>query len=166
MDEPKKKGKVNYSTPEAPLGVPDPLTAKESKEKLTEAISDSNELLASATTVLRIFPDTLAVDRTKITVTKRSFFSAEEVMSMRIEDILNVTANLGPFFGSIKILSRVFTNDMPYTVGPFWQKDTQKLKRIIQGYVIAKQRKIDCSQLPTKELAAMLDKLGQDAPAQ
>lgn len=165
MDRTQKDQPINHAAPLDEQSVPKPLNRAESKEKLELAIANSNETLACGTTVLTIFPDTLAIDRTKVTVTTRSFFSTSEVVSIRIEDILNVTAQVGPFFGSIKILSRVFNNDMPYTVGRFWRKDTMKLKRILQGYVIAMQKKIDCSSLQTKELANMLDKLGEDAPA-
>lgn len=83
-------------------------------------------------------------------------------MSMRIEDILNVTASIGPFFGSVKIVSRVMNSEQPFDVGLFWRRDAIRLKRIIQGYVIALQRDIDCTSLSAGELAAMLDKLGED----
>ncbi len=137
-------------------------TPAESRQELHEAIRGSGEVLASATTVLTIFPDTLTLDRAKITITKRQFFSTAEVMSLRIEDVLNVTASVGPFLGSIKITSRVMNTDKPYTIGRFWREDALRIKRITQGYVIALQRKIDCSTLPVPELVDMLEKLGQD----
>ncbi|HEY1835908.1 MAG TPA: hypothetical protein VGG13_03745 [Candidatus Saccharimonadales bacterium] len=137
-------------------------TPEESKQELQEAIKGSNQVLATATTTLTLFSDTLTVDRAKLTVTKRTFFGTAEVMSIRIEDVLNVTATVGPILGSVKIVSRVLNTEKPYTVGRFWRKDALRLKRVTQGYIIALQRKIDCSSLPTKELAAMLDKLGED----
>ena len=137
-------------------------TPAESKQELREAIKGSGQVLATATTVLTPFPDTLTVDRAKLTVTRRSFFSVAEVMSMRIEDVLNITATVGPFFGSVKVISRVMNAEKPYVVGRFWRKDAVRLKRITQGYIIALQRNIDCSSLPTHELAMMLDKLGKD----
>jgi hypothetical protein len=137
-------------------------TPEESKEELQEAIVGSNQILVTATTMLTLFPDTLTVDRAKLTVTKRSFFSSAEVMSIRIEDVLNVTATVGPLFGSVKIISRVMNAEKPYVLGRFWRNEALRLKRITQGYVIALQRHIDCSSLPTRELAYMLDKLGED----
>lgn len=138
------------------------MSAEESKQELKDAIRGSNEVLATATTTLTAFPDTLTVDRAKLTIAKRTFFRSAEVMSMRIEDILNVTTTVGPVFGNIKIISRVMNHDQDATVGRFWRKDAQRLKRITQGYIIARQRNIDCSSLGTEELASMLDKLGQD----
>jgi hypothetical protein len=138
------------------------LTPEESKQELREAITGSNEILASATTVLTLFPDTLTVDRAKLNVTHRTFFQAAEVVSMRIEDVLNVTATVGPFLGTVKITSRVLNSEDPFTIGKFWRDDAMRLKHITQGYVIALQRNIDCSSLETHELATMLERLGED----
>jgi hypothetical protein len=138
----------------------------EAARQLTKAIGDSQEVLADATTVFpfTMFPDTITVDRTKLTVTHRSFFAVAEVMSIRIEDILNVTANVGPFFGSLQISTRFFdTQQKPYVVDWLWRSDAEKIKRILQGYILATQQQIDCSALSTKELATMLDELGRGA---
>jgi hypothetical protein len=139
-----------------------PLTAEQARSELKQAIRGSNEVLSSATTALVIFSDTLTLDRAKLTLTKRAFWKTAEVMSIRIEDILNVTATVGPIFGSVKVTSRIFNTDKPYTIEHFWREDALRIKRITQGYVIALQRGIDCSALPTTELASMLDKLGED----
>lgn len=138
-----------------------------SKQKTTDAlvraISDSNDVLVRAQTIfpLTLFPDTLTVDRTKVTITQRAFFNAGEVLSIRIEDILSVTAQVGPLFGSIKILTKFFTPDKPYVVDKLKRGDALRIKRILQGYLIARQNKIDTSELSTAELARNLDELGK-----
>ena len=138
-------------------------TPEESKQELKDAIKGSNQVLVTATTKLTLFPDTLVLDRAKLTVTKRSFVQTSEVMSIRIEDVLNVTASLGPFFGSIKVSSRVMnTEDPSFKIGRFTRDDALKIKHITQGYVIALQRDIDCSSLETDELISMLERLGRD----
>lgn len=134
------------------------------RAELKQAIRDANEVLACATTVfpVALFPDTMTVDRTKITASRRTFFKVAEVMSIRIEDVLQVTANVGPFFGSIRITSRFFNDEQPFMIDKFKRDDALRLKRIIQGYVVALKNQIDCSQLSTQELATMLDQLGKD----
>ncbi len=134
------------------------------KQELKQAIKESHQVLVSATTVfpVALFPDTITVDRAKLTIARRTFFKVAEVMSIRIEDVLNVTANVGPIFGSIKITSRIFSIEKPYTVDHFWREDALKVKRITQGYIIALQKEIDCSNLSTEELSSMLDQLGKD----
>lgn len=144
---------------------PESQQASDSKHELQQAIRGAHEVLCTATTLFpfTIFPDTITLDRAKLTVTRRTFFGMAEVMSIRIEDILNVTASIGPILGSIKIVSRVFNIEKPYIVDRFKRQDALLIKRVTQGYVIALQREIDCSSLPVHELAAMLEQLGTDA---
>ncbi len=163
MAAPQRPGQTTpQASPPAADTQPRAATPEESRKELQEAIRGSRQVLATATTALSIFPDTLVVDRAKLTVTKRTFFSTAEVMSIRIEDVLNVTATVGPLFGTVKVVSRIMNTEKPYIIGRFWRGDALHLKRVTQGYIIALQRHIDCSSLPTQELATMLDKLGED----
>lgn len=143
----------------------DPEKQKAAQE-LVDTIGDAHDILVKATTVfpLTLFPDTITVDRTKITVTHRNFFKAGEVLSIAIEDVLNITAMVGPFFGKIQLATRFFDPNKPYEVDHFWRDDALKIKRIVQGYLIARQKEIDTSALSTKELANTLDELGKNAP--
>lgn len=138
----------------------------EAKQQLSKAISGSHDALVTATTVFpfTFFPDSVIVDREKFTVTHRIFVRVAEVTSIRVEDILNVTADVGPFFGSLKISTRFFDPDKPYAVNYLWRSDALKIKRIMQGYIIAIQRGIDCTALSTPELAKLLDELGRAEP--
>jgi len=160
-EPPEEKESVDTQSQMSPP-VPESKSAEASIKELKEAIRGSNEVLAQASTVLTLFPDVLTVDRAKLTMTKRNFFRSAEIMSMRIEDILNVTTTVGPLFGNIKIASRVMNEDQDSTIGRFWRHDAERIKRITQGYVIALQREIDCSALDTQQLAHMLERLGAD----
>lgn len=138
---------------------------EQSVAELNEAISGSQEILATATTINPFYPDTITVDRAKMTVTTRRFVASASTMSMSIEDVLNVTNSVGPLFGSVTIVSRVL-NSRPLTVGRFWRKDALRIKRIAQGYIIALQREIDCSAMPADQLAQKLYQLGEDEHSQ
>ncbi len=132
-------------------------------DELVDAIGHSHDILLRATTVFpfTLFPDTLTIDRTKITITHRDFLAAGDVISIGIEDVLNVAATVGPVFGSVNIATRFFDQDKPYKIDHFWRKDALKIKRIAQGYTIARQKEIDTSALSTQELAKTLDELGK-----
>lgn len=165
-EDPRQQRRINSNpqmSPPTEDNLERAMTPEETRYELRQAIRGSNQILATGTTTLTLFPDTLTLDRAKLTITKRQFFSTAEVMSLRVEDILNVTATVGPFLGTIKITSRVFNSEKPYyEVGQFWRSDAVRIKRVVQGYVIAMQRNIDCSALGTAELVEMLDKLGED----
>src|SRR3989344_386402 len=102
------------------------------------------------------------LQRKKVTIIKRNFILSSETVSFRIEDILNVSVNVTPFFGSIKILTRVFGTEKPYQVDHFKRGEAIHLKHIIQGYLIAARRNIDCSTLEHGELINLLGQLGHD----
>ena len=145
--------------------VPENQKKQKAKNELSEAIGHSKDVLFRAKTVfpMTLIPDTLTIDRTKLTITHRDFFKVAEILSISIEDILNVAANVGPFFGHIVISTRFFDPDRPYRVRYFWREDALKIKRIMQGYIIAKQKEVDCTALSTRELARTLDELGKVA---
>lgn len=136
---------------------------QKAKDALVNAVGSSHDILARATTVfpLTLFPDTLTIDRTKMTITHRDFMGAGEVISISIEDILNVAATVGPLFGSVTIATRFFDPNKPYKIDHFWRKDALKIKRIAEGYIIARQKDIDTSALSTRELSKLLDELGK-----
>lgn len=136
---------------------------QELQEELAEAIGSSQEVLCTARTVfpLTLFVDTITVDRSKVSVTKRNFFLAGEAVTIRVEDILNVTATVGPMFGSVKITTKYFNPEKPYVIDKLWRKDALRIKRVLQGYTIARQNDVDTSRLSARELAAYLDELGK-----
>lgn len=139
-----------------------PPTRQQTQEELAGAISSAHDILCSAKTVfpLTLFVDTITVDRSKVSVTKRNFYMAGETVTIRIEDILNVTATVGPFFGSVKITTKYFNPEKPYVIDKLQRKDALRIKRILQGYVIARQQEVDTSHLSARELAKYLDELG------
>jgi hypothetical protein len=158
-------------SPQPPPAPPRPPTRVyqkyQAQQQLQQAIDGAHEVLFTASTVFpfTLFPDTVTLDRTKLTITHRSFFKVAEAASLRVEDILNVSANVGPFFGSIKVTTRFFdpdkTENKLYVINYLKREDALRLKRIVQGYIIATRQKIDCSALSTHELAALLGQLGE-----
>ena len=126
----------------------------------------SHEILAAARTFVlpnNLFPDTIILDRTKLTIIKRTFFWSSQTVTIRIEDILHVSSSTGPFFGSINISSRIMNSTDHYEIEGFWRKDVIYLKEIIQGYMIAQHNHIDVDHLDQKELIRTLLELGRDS---
>jgi len=143
----------------------EPESAEDKGKKLRNIVSKSHEVLISVNTVfpVTLFPDSVTVDRTKVTITKRDFFWTSDVMSIRIEDVLNVSASVGPLFGSLTIASRVMSTIDHFKINHFWRSDAIRLKHIIQGYVIAQHNDIDTAHLTTDELIDTLRELGHDS---
>ena len=83
-------------------------------------------------------------------------------MTLRIQDILNVAANTGLLFGSLTISTRVMNSTDHFVIMGFWNRDVIRLKRILQGYMIALHQGIDVSDLSTDRLVRKLNELGTD----
>jgi len=134
------------------------------QQELVKAVSGSQEVLCHASSVFpfMLFPDTITIDREQVSLVHRNFFKMGEVSSIRIADILNVEANIGPFFGSLQISTRFFSEQKEtHRINWLSRADALRVKRILLGYLVAVKKGIDVSALPTAELSAMLDQLGQ-----
>ena len=133
-------------------------------QEIYDVVHRSNEIIASARTVwpFTLFRDDIVVDRTKVSITKRDFFFVSEVMSIRLEDILNVKVSLGPFFGSLTLAVRILSSEDHHTINFFSRSDAIRLKHIIQGYIIALHDNIDCKYQNREELIDTLNELGQE----
>lgn len=133
---------------------------------LKKIVSQSREVLAAARTVIlptNFFPDKVVVDRTKVTITKKTFFWSAQVISIRIEDVLNVASSVGPLFGSLTISSRVMNSTDHFQINYFWRSDALHLKCIIQGYMIAQHNNFETAHLSKEELIETLEELGRDS---
>jgi hypothetical protein len=132
--------------------------------RLKRVVKQSHQVLASARTVfpLTLFPDSIIVDRTKVSIIKRDFFWTSNVISFQVEDLLNVSCAVGPIFGSLTIASRVMSTVDHFNVNYLWRGDAIFLKNLIQGHIIAKNNKLEIDHLTTEETIDTLCELGTD----
>lgn len=132
------------------------------EEKLISMTSGSNETLLEVTSVFpfTLFPSTISLNRQKVTIINRTFFRTANTISMQIEDIFNVDSEVGFFFGSIHLYSKYFVNDAK-TINHIWRKDVLKIQRLLQGYLIAQRKEIDCSDIEKDRLVDLLNGLGK-----
>lgn len=139
----------------------------EAEKKLIEAknlldiTEESQEELISITAVFpfQLFPDTITVDRQKISIIRRQFFWMADTSVAKIGDIINVEASVGPFFGSVKIFSR-YLSDNHYQMSNLTRGNARRLQQILQGLLIAHEKGIDTSLIPKNELITLLLELG------
>ena len=140
----------------------------EEPERLLDITTSAHDVLFEAHTIFpfTLFPDTISLDREKVTIANRSFFRVAKIISMPIADMVNVQADVGPFFGSIHVSSRNLTmspNSVPYSISFLTREDTMRIHRLLQGYIIAYERDVDCSGIEKEQLIVLLNDLGQGA---
>jgi hypothetical protein len=132
-------------------------------EKLFEAAKQVSEILYQAETVFpfTLFPDTITIDREKLSISYRYFFRVARVVSTPLDDIESVDASVGPFFGSLRFTSSFFVNNTRF-VKFLARGDAIKIQSILQGYKLAKEKEIDLTKIDKNELVMMLGKLGEE----
>jgi hypothetical protein len=133
--------------------------------RINEVVGNSQDVLVAADTMFpfTLFPHSIVIDREKVTIVNRTFFRTAEIVSIKIEDVLNVTADVGPFFGAVEVETRFF-DPMRHTIKFLRRNDALKVKRILQGYVVALKKNIVCSGFSVQQLTEILDDLGQGHP--
>lgn len=131
-------------------------------EELYDTTIKAHDILLTATTVFPfvLFPDTITIDREKVTIANRYFFQVARITSSPIQDLQSVEANLGPFFGSVRMTSRFFFKNIR-VVKFLWRDDAIKIQRLLQGYIIVRQKGIDCSDIEKEQLVTLLMDLGK-----
>lgn len=145
------------------------------RDRLYDTAIRSHDVLFKANTVFPfiLFPDTIILDREKLTIIHRPFFRMAKITAIRIKDVLNAEVDVGPFFGSLRVITRYFSDQSQFTgnseelqrkpplINFLWRRDAIKLHSLLQGYIIATQKEIDCSEIPREELVTLLYDLGQ-----
>lgn len=134
------------------------------RDDVTAKVGASQEILTTAKTVFpfTLFPDTVSIDRTNLTIAHRVFYRVASIITIKVEDILNITPNVGPFLGSLRITTTFVDSASPYTVNYLRRDDALKISRIVKGYKMSRERKIDTSQLSKEELVKLLNRLARD----
>lgn len=156
-----KKHRQKQTTPKPS----EKIESADGPEKLVDLTVKAHDTLFKADTVFpfTLFPDTITLDREKLTIANRIFFRVAKIVSVPIADLLNVEADVGPFFGSIHVTSRYFAATTPRSVRFLSRANAVKLQRLLQGYIIAHERKIDCTEIDRDQLIILLNDLGQGA---
>lgn len=133
---------------------------KEAK-KLESVVRESHTILVKAHAVFPFqpFPDYVNIDRHKLTIIHRQFWGIEQTVSVPIENIKNVEADFGPFFGSVTVTSDLFINNTQ-TVHFLWRHEAKMIQKLLQGAIVAQRENIDLNKIEVKKLRKLLIDLG------
>jgi hypothetical protein len=131
-------------------------------QKLEELTENAHDILYEATTVwpFTLFPDTITLDREKLTLANRSFWRVATITSVPVGEIMSAEVLVGPFFGSLDLTFRFFANN-ERKIKYLTRRDAIEMQRLIHGYIIAHRREIDVSSVSKDELCKLLVELGQ-----
>jgi len=131
-------------------------------EQLMDITTGAQESFFEAKTIFPfvLFPDTISLDRQKLTIIHRDFFRSARIASSQVKDIMNVEASIGPLFGSLTLTSKHFLNNTQ-TINFLKREDIVKAQRLIQGFMIAYRAHIDIDNIDKEQLTVLLNDLGR-----
>lgn len=131
-------------------------------EKLQDIVEKAQTILIKSSAVFPfdLFPDTITIDRKKLTVVHRHFFNAKQTACVQHSDIKNIQAVVGPLFGSLTVTSDHFINNIQ-TIKFLPKRDVLAIQQLVQGFIIANHEDIDMSEIENSKLVELLDTLGR-----
>jgi hypothetical protein len=142
------------------------LKMDEHTKKLIRSAKHAGDILYQANTIFpfTLIPDTITIDREKLSISYRAFIKVASVSSTPLNDIEAIDANVGPFFGSLRITSRFFVNNTR-VIKFLTREDTTNIQSILQGYKLAKEKEIDFLEVDKDDLVRALMELGKEPQA-
>jgi hypothetical protein len=113
-----------------------------------------------------LFPDTLIIDTTKVTIVKSQMFATENIITIPLKDLADVHVQTALFLASLTIAY------MPQASSPgmlkpeeeqiacLKRKDVLRAKNILKGIMVAQAEEIDIAKLSPEEVFALIEKVG------
>lgn len=126
----------------------------EEKKAVAGLVKKSNRILAvirSHRFPIDLFPDTLQVEDTRVTVVTRRFFFTSEVYSVDIKNISNVVINTAPLFAEIVIISNTFAQN-EIKIRYVWKEQAFEIRQIIEGLRAFDKEGVDTLSFSKQEL--------------
>ena len=156
------QGSSNSNGSSTTAETPEATEPQDVHEKLIDITEKAQDVLFQADTIFpfTLFPDTVTLDREKLTVATRVFFRTAKIVSVPISSISSAEIDVGPFFASLKMASKFFVQNT-YTVNFLTRGDAQRLHHLLQGFMIAQEKDIDVTDIEKDDLLILLDDLGQ-----
>lgn len=131
------------------------------KKNVENMVRKSNRILLNIRShkfPFDLFPNTINVEETRVTLITRTFFSSSQVHSVDVKDISNVFINFAPFFAQLVIISKTFLeNNMQ--IDNLYKNEAIHTRRIIEGLRMFEEKKVDTSAYSSKELVSKLEEL-------
>lgn len=147
--------------------------AQEYEEQVSEEVAKLDELAYVDTTALfscravfpfDLFPDTVTVDRNKVTISKKTFFFTRTTQSILIQDLMTVVVSESLLFATLEIVDRMYPQET-IIVEYLPKESARRVRWLIEGLIVAQKQKIDLSKIPREELLVKIEKIGKTKQA-
>lgn len=131
--------------------------------RLRQLANRSQNVLMTFTSIypLDLFPDTVTVDENKVNIIKKDLFGAENIHSILIEDITNVSVSTGLFTATLEIVDSMNVRyPVTYTIRHLNIHKALLARRLVQGLIACKREGVDLTSCDNEEILSCLEDLG------
>lgn len=130
--------------------------AEKNRQAVEDMVNNSNRILLRVFSVfpLDLFPSSIIVEETRLTIIHRQLFSSQ-AYSVDIKNISNVFIDTGILFSQLTIVSDTFVENQ-VVIDKLWKKEAIFIRRIVEGLRMFVDKDIDTTGYKTEEL---IDKL-------
>ncbi|OGG15474.1 hypothetical protein A3D77_06515 [Candidatus Gottesmanbacteria bacterium RIFCSPHIGHO2_02_FULL_39_11] len=129
------------------------------------ALTTSTLFRAKTVFPFHLFPDEITIDPIKVSFIHRIFFGSEQLFSIEIKNILEVTVESGPFFATLfvdfLVVNSLTPPPPPIIINHLRKSDAAAARRIIQGLMIAKREGVNLTDVHTQNVTPLLQKVGK-----
>ncbi len=156
-----KSGQVSFQNQQ-----PGSEEERQEDEKLEQLIKKSRQVLfrASSAFIFDFSPSEIIIDENRIIVITHQLFGAEQVYTVPIKQINEVSTQHDPFFATLKIVdkrSKEPAVPREITVKYLRKDEAVQARQIIEGLLFATEQGIDISKINPKHLIEDIEKLGR-----
>ncbi|MFC1711511.1 hypothetical protein ACFLZ1_02895 [Patescibacteria group bacterium] len=126
------------------------------RKRMNDLVQKSNRCIITISSLFPwdFFPNTVAVEESRVTFTFRQFLSSQS-HSVEIKDISNVFIESSLFFASLQVVSRTYVQNN-IKIGHLSKKKAQKVQMVIEGLRTIIERNINTSNYKIDELIAKI----------
>ncbi len=129
------------------------------RQSVEDMVNASNRILLRISSVFPwdLFPTTIVVEETRITIIHRQLFSSQ-VHSVDIKNIANIFIDTGILFAQLTIVSNTFAENQ-IIIDRLWKKEAILMRRIIEGLRMFISHDIGTTNYSIEELIGKLKEL-------
>jgi hypothetical protein len=133
--------------------------AEKNRKAVEDMVSNSNRILLKVSSVFPwdLFPSSIVLEETRLTVIHRQLFSSQ-VHSVNIKDVVNIFIDTGILFAQLTIVSNTFAENQ-IIINRLWKKDAIFMRRLIEGLRMFISKDIDTSDYKVEDLINKLKEL-------
>ncbi len=136
-------------------------SVEEQVQRFEEKAQKDANIVAQVRTIFpfKLFPTTLYVDRTKLTIDEQYFFFSHECKTVLLPDIMTITIETNLFFATLKIEDRLAPINVA-TVRFLPKQQAERFRQIAEGLRMGIHDNIDLTKVPREILADRAERIG------